>query len=87
MLHRYHCTLTQENISDKILPSDVISKIFSNIENIQELHTDIYSQLNEKISDIRLVSSIEFCISEIFSSNVNMLFLSFFPYYLLISCF
>ena len=43
-----------------------------NIESIRELHSEIYLDLEEKISDIRLVSSIEQCISEIFAKNVRI---------------
>ena len=52
---------------DKLLSPEAISKIFSNVESIRNLHEEIYQDLEEKISDIRLVSSIEHCISDIFS--------------------
>jgi len=57
----------------KLLSSEAIAKIFVNIESIRELHSEIYLDLEEKISDIRLVSSIEQCISEIFAKNTERL--------------
>lgn len=60
-----------ENTIEKILTIESTQKIFINIESIQQLHNEIYIELEEKISDIRLVSSIEYSVSEIFAKNVG----------------
>lgn len=59
------------DVADELVPAEMMTKIFSNIEDLRDLHQSVYDQLHEKISDIQYMQRIEHCISEIFHESVR----------------
>jgi hypothetical protein len=59
-----------QKLSEEKISVEAIAKIFSNVEELYSIHTNIFNQLDDKMSDIQYLQKIEFCVTEIFSHNV-----------------
>jgi len=57
--------------TEALVPTEIMNKIFSNIEDLRDLHQSVYDQLHEKISDIQYMQCIERSISDIFHKSAS----------------